>query len=95
LACPLTASRRFVHDAAWPLSVSVLWVFSWQRDEPDETGQGGLDALRPDAYVVNGRVTQHNPWAVSGQDAMWKYRELQAKKRAAAAAAAEGSSGSS
>lgn len=63
---------------------------SWQREDPDEEGQGGLDTLRPDAYVVNGRVTQHNPWAPDGQEVIMKYREAQAKKRAQAAAAAAG-----
>jgi hypothetical protein len=66
---------------------------SWQREEADESGQGGLDALRPDAYVVNGMVTQHNPWAASANDVMWKYRErMAAKKREEADSSSSGSS---
>lgn len=53
--------------------------------------------MRPDAYVVNGRVTQHNPWAASSQDAMIKYRELIKARKIAEqeAAAAAGGGGSS
>jgi len=82
-------------EVHWPSP--PLLCCSWQQDDPDESGQGGLDTLRPDAYVVNGRVTQHNPWAASGQDAMLKYREMKARKQAeaAAAAAAAGGAGSS
>jgi uncharacterized membrane protein YgcG len=78
----------------------LLHARSWQHEDVDALREGGLDALRSDAYVVNGAVTQHNPWAATGTDAMWRYREVQAAKRAdreavAAVAAAAGAGSSS
>jgi hypothetical protein len=65
---------------------------SWQQhgdaDGFGDSTSGGLDGLRSDAYYVNGRVTQANPWAASSTDAMQRYQEVQQARRAAAAAAA-------
>jgi hypothetical protein len=68
---------------------------SWQREDEEENVAGGLDSMRPDAYVVNGQVTQHNPWAANNMETMRNYRLHKARKQAEAAAAAGSSIGAS
>lgn len=96
---PLNRPRACIHTSPLhTLNLTPLSLRSWQREDVDALREGGLDALRPDAFVVNGQLTQHNPWAASGTDAFIHYKEVQAKKaaeRKAAEVAAAGVDGGS
>ena len=63
----------------------------------DGDGGGVLAALPSDAYMVNGRVTQHNPWSPTNAEKSAQWREARtrlANQRRAAAASGEGSAAS-
>jgi hypothetical protein len=76
-------------------AVVAAVTHSWQREDEEENVAGGLDSMRPDAYVVNGQVTQHNPWAANNMETMMNYRAHKARKQAEAAAAESAAASSS
>eukprot|EP00878_Enallax_costatus_P018339 GHUV01019302.1.p1 GENE.GHUV01019302.1~~GHUV01019302.1.p1 ORF type:complete len:112 (+),score=33.16 GHUV01019302.1:982-1317(+) len=75
--------------------VAIIQSFSDDAASQQEAfeqvaGSDGFDSLRGDAYMVNGQMTQTNPWAANNVLDTRRYKIAQAKLKAAREAA-EGS----
>lgn len=80
---PTVASCSFADDEA-SQEEAVLKV----------AGSDGFDSLRSEAYMVNGQMTQVNPWAANNVLDTRRYKIAQAKLKAAKEAAEDGNSSS-
>lgn len=85
VSCTWCPARSFADDASSQLEHAY-----------EVAGADGFDSLRGEAYMVNGQMTQANPWAANNVLDTRKYKLAQERLKAAReAAAAAGESDSS